>query len=168
MKSISINLKLIFMHSKLNCFDYFDISGWFCSFRNDNPKLLFGSYATKSTSVLCLHFSRRNLLLACGPMTLKTWSVSMECRAWIQIMFHHQWPYTEQTWKSSSMEIRVAIRDCFVDIHLEQVWLCNSATCSHSLCTEELMPRSMDVRLMWEGDEQITGSHLGWIRMWAV
>ncbi|KAL5005773.1 hypothetical protein ScPMuIL_016931 [Solemya velum] len=39
---------------------------------NDNPKLLFGSYATKSTSVLCLHFSRRNLLLACGPMTLKT------------------------------------------------------------------------------------------------
>ncbi|KAK3780084.1 hypothetical protein RRG08_046146 [Elysia crispata] len=34
---------------------------------NDSPSLLLGSYFTKNTTVLGLHFTRRNLLLACGP-----------------------------------------------------------------------------------------------------
>lgn len=34
---------------------------------NDNPNLLLGSFPTKSTPVLGLHFTQRNLLLASGP-----------------------------------------------------------------------------------------------------
>ncbi|KAK3575934.1 hypothetical protein CHS0354_006251 [Potamilus streckersoni] len=37
---------------------------------NENPKLLFGSYPTKSTPVLNLHFTRKNLLLAAGAMKI--------------------------------------------------------------------------------------------------
>ncbi|OWF36015.1 transcription initiation factor TFIID subunit 5-like [Mizuhopecten yessoensis] len=35
---------------------------------NENPNLLFGSFPTKSTPVLAVHFTRRNLLLASGPL----------------------------------------------------------------------------------------------------
>ena len=35
--------------------------------RRDSEALLLGSYHAKSTPVLHLHFTRRNLLLASGP-----------------------------------------------------------------------------------------------------
>ncbi|XP_060063329.1 transcription initiation factor TFIID subunit 5-like [Ylistrum balloti] len=35
---------------------------------NENPNLLFGTFPTKSTPVLAVHFTRRNLLLASGPL----------------------------------------------------------------------------------------------------
>ncbi|KAK7484651.1 hypothetical protein BaRGS_00024059 [Batillaria attramentaria] len=37
---------------------------------NTSPDLLLGTYYTKSTPVLGLHFTRRNLLLGCGPLLL--------------------------------------------------------------------------------------------------
>ncbi|KAL4217146.1 Major facilitator superfamily domain-containing protein 3 [Mactra antiquata] len=37
---------------------------------NENPNLLIGSFATKSTAVLNIHFTRKNLLLAAGPMKI--------------------------------------------------------------------------------------------------
>ncbi len=37
---------------------------------NDSPALLLASFPTKSTAVLGLHFTRRNLLLATGPFSL--------------------------------------------------------------------------------------------------
>jgi len=36
--------------------------------RRDTENLLLGSYRTKSTPVLHLHYTRRNLLLAVGPL----------------------------------------------------------------------------------------------------
>ncbi|KAL8563934.1 hypothetical protein ACOMHN_059364 [Nucella lapillus] len=36
---------------------------------NTNPALLLASYATKGTPILALHFTRRNVLLGCGPFT---------------------------------------------------------------------------------------------------
>ncbi|XP_060561519.1 LOW QUALITY PROTEIN: transcription initiation factor TFIID subunit 5-like [Ruditapes philippinarum] len=35
---------------------------------NESPNLLIGSFATKATPVLSIHFTRKNLLLAAGPM----------------------------------------------------------------------------------------------------
>ncbi|XP_052812149.1 transcription initiation factor TFIID subunit 5-like isoform X1 [Mya arenaria] len=35
---------------------------------NESPNLLIGSFATKATPVLNIHFTRKNLLLAAGPM----------------------------------------------------------------------------------------------------
>ena len=50
-------------------------------YRNDNPKLLLGSYPTKATPVLNIHFTRRNLLLASGPAAVpestKTWRLQL-------------------------------------------------------------------------------------------
>ncbi|XP_052079379.1 transcription initiation factor TFIID subunit 5-like isoform X2 [Mytilus californianus] len=37
---------------------------------NDNANLLLGSFPTKQTSVLCVHFTRKNLLLASGPVAI--------------------------------------------------------------------------------------------------
>lgn len=37
---------------------------------NTSPDLLLGTYFTKSSPVLGLHFTRRNLLLGCGPLVL--------------------------------------------------------------------------------------------------
>lgn len=37
---------------------------------NDNPNLALGSFPTKQTSVLCVHFTRKNLLLASGPVAI--------------------------------------------------------------------------------------------------
>ncbi|XP_059164243.1 transcription initiation factor TFIID subunit 5-like [Physella acuta] len=34
---------------------------------NDSPSLLLGTYLTKSSTILGLHFTRRNLLIGCGP-----------------------------------------------------------------------------------------------------
>ncbi|KAK7113833.1 transcription initiation factor TFIID subunit 5-like [Littorina saxatilis] len=39
---------------------------------NSNPALLLGTYYTKSTPVLGLHFTRRNLLMGCGPLAMQS------------------------------------------------------------------------------------------------
>ena len=54
---------------------------WIPNRRNDSAGLLIGSWATKATPVLCIHFTRKNLMIASGPAALqedksphKTWT----------------------------------------------------------------------------------------------
>ena len=54
---------------------------WILNHRNDSAGLLIGSWATKATPVLCIHFTRKNLMIASGPAALqedksphKTWT----------------------------------------------------------------------------------------------
>ena len=54
---------------------------WILNCRNDSAGLLIGSWATKATPVLCIHFTRKNLMIASGPAALqedksphKTWT----------------------------------------------------------------------------------------------
>ena len=56
---------------------------WILNCRNDSAGLLIGSWATKATPVLCIHFTRKNLMIASGPAALqedksphKTWTTS--------------------------------------------------------------------------------------------
>ncbi|CAL1534508.1 unnamed protein product [Lymnaea stagnalis] len=39
---------------------------------NDSPSLLLGTYLTKNSTILGLHFTRRNLLIGCGPYAAPT------------------------------------------------------------------------------------------------
>ncbi|WAR09581.1 hypothetical protein MAR_034657 [Mya arenaria] len=45
--------------------------------KNESPNLLIGSFATKATPVLNIHFTRKNLLLGAGPMEIGQKSLYM-------------------------------------------------------------------------------------------